>query len=114
MIQKKCVRNVCNVLYNAETSCLFKQLGIPKCVVIQVCKFMYAYTNGHLPVTLRNIFVRNTEIHEHNTRHKLDPHVISRNSSAMSKTFIHRGPKLWLGLPLSLKCCIKKHFVAKY
>ena len=52
MIQKKCVRNVCNVPYNVETSCLFKQVGIPKCVdimPIQVCKFMYAYTNGHLP-----------------------------------------------------------------
>ena len=97
MIQKKCVRNVCNVPYNAETSCLFKQLGIPKCVYImpiQVCKFMYAYTNGHLPVTLRNIFVRNTEIHEHNTRHRLDPHVISRNSSAISKTFIHTMVRL--------------------
>ena len=63
-------------------------------------------TNGHLPVTLINISVRNTEIHdEHNTRHRLDPHVISRNSSAMSKTFIHKVPKLWLDLPQSLKCC---------
>ena len=51
---------------------------------------MHVYTNGHLPVTLRNIFVMNTDIHEHNTRHGLDPHVISRNSSAMSETFIHK------------------------
>ena len=50
MIQKKCVRNVCNVLHNAETSCLFKQLAILKftdIMPIQLCKFMHAYTNGH-------------------------------------------------------------------
>ena len=33
MIQK-CVRNVCNVPYNTESSCLFKQLGMPKFVDI--------------------------------------------------------------------------------
>ena len=40
-----------------------KQLGIPKFInimPIQLCKFMYAYTNGNLPVTLINIFVMNT------------------------------------------------------
>ena len=42
------------------------------------------------PVTPIHICVRNIEIHEHNTRHRLDPHVISRDSTAMSKTFIHK------------------------
>ena len=74
-------------------------LAYPNMYILCQSNFVniYTYTNDHLPVTLRNMFVMNTDIHEYNTRHRLDPHIITRNSSAMSKTCIHTGTNIIYG-----------------
>ena len=74
-LQKKCVRYICKLPYNERTSPHFKKLGIPKLsdiFNIQLGKFMYAFSTGHLPQTLRCLFVLNAEIHQHHTRHRYD------------------------------------------
>lgn len=46
IIQKRCIRNVCNVSYDEHTSPLFRKLAIPKLEDIyklQLCKLMYSY-----------------------------------------------------------------------
>jgi hypothetical protein len=53
---------------------------------------MYAYSTGHLPQTLRCLFVLNAEIHQHYTRHRYDPHVVSRANSLLSK-FVYMQPR---------------------
>jgi hypothetical protein len=66
----------------------FKKLGIAKLsdiFNIQLGKFLYAYSTGHLPQTLWCLFVLNAEIHQHYTRHRYDPHVVSRANSLLSK-----------------------------
>ena len=71
VIQKKAVRNICNVGYNAHTSPLFKQLSIPKLNDIyntQLCKLMFLFTNGTLPCPLQMVFTRNSNVHLYQTR----------------------------------------------
>ena len=56
VIQKKAVRNICNVVYNAHTGPLFKQLSIPKLNDIynaQLCKLMFYLPMEHFPVPYR-------------------------------------------------------------
>ena len=126
MLQKKCVRNICKKPYNEESAPLFKGLMIPKFIDIsplQVGNFMYQYFNGHLPISLHNLFVMNAAVHDHNTRHRYDPHVVSRSSNAETRSFIHEGPRYWLGLPHIIRNCIseasynrnlKKYIISSY
>jgi len=105
-LQKKCIRNICKAPYNQETTPLFKHLDIPKLndiFTLQLCKLMYSYTSDLLPPSLKTLFIMNTAVHSHNTRHRHYPHVTTRKTSAISRTFIHQAPKLWLELPSNLR-----------
>jgi hypothetical protein len=115
ILQKKCVRNVCRGFYNQATAPLFKKLKILKLDDIfsqSLCKFMYSFTKGILPSSLQFLFIANTDVHNHNTRRRNDPHVTASQNSAMSRTFIHQGPKVWLDLPQQIKnCASSKSFI---
>ena len=55
-----------------------------------------------LPEALRNLFIRNVDVHSHNTRQKYDfnvQHNVSKNS------IFHIGPSLWYKLPLIIRNC---------
>ncbi len=126
ILQKKCVRNICKKPYNEESSPLFKELCIPKLIDIsslQLGNFMYQYTNGLLPIALDNLFLTNADVHGHNTRQRNDPHVVPRNSSVESRTFVHEGPRYWLSLPQYMRSCrsracfnrqLKKYIINMY
>ena len=76
-LQKKCVRNVCKTSYNENTCTLSKKLKILKLsdiFNIKIGKFMFSYTNCLLPTSIQDLFVRNSEVHTYNARHKNDPH----------------------------------------
>ena len=106
VLQKKCIRNICKAPYNSESTPLFKKLFLPKLIDIyqlQLGKLMYLHTNKIIPSPLLNLFVTNEEVHQYNTRHRHDPHVMTRGSSRFSRTFVHEGPKLWLTLPINIK-----------
>ena len=107
-LQKKCVRNVCKTSYSENTCTLFKKLKILKLsdiFNIQIGKFMFSYTNCLLPTSIQDLFVRNSEVHTYNTRHKNDPPVTSINNSLVSRTFTPAAPKYWLSLPLTIRSC---------
>jgi len=71
-LQKKSVRLVMNAKYNAHTEPLFKSLGLLKIsdlLHLQQLKFIYKLENLMLPkYFMTNMFIRQTEIHEHDTR----------------------------------------------
>ena len=66
---------------------------------------MYSFSNGQLPQTLQCLSTLNADVHQHNTRHHKDPHVVSRTSSVVSKSFIHAAPNIWFELPANIKVC---------
>ena len=125
-LQNKCVRHICKLSYNESTSSSIKKLGIVKIshiFKIQLGKLMYSFSNGQLPKSLLCLFTQNVDVHQHNTRHHKDPHVVSRKSSVVSKSFIHAAPKIWFELPANIKACkttksfkykLKSYFVDQY
>ena len=98
MIQKRAIRNILNVPYNAPSTPLFKKLNIPKLYdmySIELGKFMYCFYTDRLPQPLSTLFTRNIDIHNRNTRNKFDPRITTSKLNITSRTFLHQGPKLW-------------------
>ena len=71
-LQKKAIRIVTGMKYNAHTDPLFKimkTLKISDICILQEYKFCYKLEHNMLPVYFQNdIFIRNLNIHYHNTR----------------------------------------------
>ena len=84
---------------------------------------MYKFKIDHLPKPLADIFTKNTDIHDHNTRHKHDAHVVQRQSKFASQSILHAGPHCWNSIPDSNKqkhsytsfvVNLKKYYLSKY
>ena len=101
--------NVLNAPYNAPSTPLFKKLNIPKLLDmfnIELGKFIYCFYTNKLPDPLLQLFIRNVEVHNIDTRNKMNPRITSGKYNITSRTFIHQGPKLWAELPINLKHAI--------
>jgi hypothetical protein len=73
VLQKKAVRAISNVRYNAHTGIIFKTLGLLRCTdicVLQCFKFCYKLEHELLPEYFKHgdIFVRHSSIHSYGTR----------------------------------------------
>ncbi len=64
---------------------------------------MYQHKHHQLPRPLLAMHNLNIETHEHNTRHRQDPHITSRRTQKISKSFIHKAPEFWYTIPEVLK-----------
>ena len=104
--QNKAIRAIAHAKYNAHAEPLYVSLTIPKlCNLkkIETCRFMYNHSLKNLPPPLMTFFIANTYIHEHQTRHRNDPHITRRYTQAMASNFVRKGPELWVGLPPDIK-----------
>ena len=96
-LQKRAIRNVCNVKYNSPSNDLFKKLHVPKLTDIygtSLGKLMYHTTNNDLPDSLAANFRPNHIYHNHHTRQRNDPHFRRHTSSIINKSFLHSGPSI--------------------
>ncbi len=118
ILQNKAMRIITGVAYNSSSGPLYKKLNILPLNLLyrmHLGKLMYLYDNNQLPLPLQNKFVRNRDIHGHNTRSRNRPHVDSRNSSITSKTFIHKAPQFWYNLtPVLTQAKTVKSFITRY
>ncbi len=64
---------------------------------------MYMSLNNQLPVCLSNIYRVNNDIHNYNTRQRLEPHRMKQRTTLAANSFISKGPSLWHELPNNLK-----------
>ena len=106
--QKKVIRVISNSSYNAHTTPLFKRnniLPIDDLYELQLAKFMFKYSRNELPTKLMQNFELNKDVHNHNTRHKNDPHIKHYNTRIFATTFLHIAPNLWLDIKQSIKNC---------
>ena len=122
-MRKKCIRNISKVPYNEHTLQLLKNLKILKfndIYLLETFKLMYSYNQCILPETL---LITNANIHSYYMKHRHEPDATHSNSSEMSRSFIHQGPKFWLDLPVRIRDCstkkcfnrnIKKHIISNY
>jgi len=124
--QNKAMRCISKAKYNAHALPLYKNLNIPRMTdifTIELSKFMYLHSTKQLPFPLMRFFSLNESIHTYGTRHRNDPHIQVRNSNIMSRSFLCKGPEVWLHLPIkikssitinSFKSLIKKYLISKY
>ena len=92
-LQKRAVRIISKGKYNAHTDPIFKKLFLLKVqdiFTLQCAKFYYKFTQNKLPVYFNNFFVRNSEIHSHNTRNRDRLHLFPfRNSTTKNCICTH-------------------------
>ena len=104
--QNKTIRRISNANYNTSAGPLYKTLGLMSLDDLysyELTKFMYQNARSLLPSPLLALFITNTDIHGHNTRHRLDAHVTHRRTKLASQSFTHQGPEIWLSVPQRIK-----------
>ena len=84
-----------NSKYNESASPIYRKLNImtfDNMYKLESCKFMYMNSKNEIPSPLIELFTRNTDIHNYNTRHSKDVHIQSRKSNQTSRSFLHQSP----------------------
>ena len=95
-----------NSKYNESASPIYRKLNImtfDNMYKLESCKFMHINSKNEIPSPLIELFTRNTDIYNYNTRHSKDVHIQSRKSGLTSRSFLHQSPKLWLTIPEVIK-----------
>ena len=78
--QKKAIRLINYTNYNAHTSLIFcklKHFSDNDINKFQTCCFVYKSLNGLWPNIFNGVFVTNSDMHDHDTRHGIKLHAIS-------------------------------------
>ena len=104
--QKKAMRAMTVVRYNDLSSPLFKRLNILKLKDLfeqQVKLFMYDFVNKVLPEPLLGIYENHGDIYGHETRYSTDPKPPNVTTELMRRSFLYKGPCIWLALDMHIK-----------
>ena len=124
--QKKAIRLITGSKYNDHTDPLFRSTKILKIKDIyeyKMAKFMYLFNANILPNPISEMLTMNTEIHDHFTRNRKNPHIQYRRTQIASKTLRHQGPIFWYKIPSEIKAkqtvksfgyCLKRNIVETY
>ena len=113
-LQKKAIRLVSKVRYNAHTDPLFikfKTMKVKDIYNTQCLKFFFNHENSLLPRYFRNFIVRNRHGHTHNTRHRDDFQSVNTNRATSERTLRHLLPKLIRTLPDQIINSVYTHSV---
>lgn len=115
-LQKKAIRIINKTSYNAHTANLFINdniLTIEKYIDKQLYTFMYRYIHNLLPPTICTCLQPNSEIHEHNTRQRNNPHLIKSKKQIYLNSFLHKATIKWQALPTYIKTKTSKNSFTK-
>ena len=101
ILQFKWIRTPINNLYREFSVLKLKDLqNYNICCIVQ--KFIHKPTL--LPEAINDLFRKNEQIHDYNTRHKKDLHPPKINTKSYGeKTFSFQGTALWNKLPENIK-----------
>lgn len=106
VLQKRALRHVAHAAPREHTSHLFRKFNLlkfPDSINLNTAIFSYRAWNGLLPSTFNDFVLRNTRIHDHNTRraHQAYQHNFRSNIGILSLR--NRATKLWNSLADSVK-----------
>ena len=106
--QKKAVRAICSLDYNAHTNDYFKELKIIKLndiYKVNLGAIMFTHIMDPTNYPISNRFIRNSHFHNYNTRNR-DNFVIPLYSRSISQScFLYQASALWNEVPPSVKAC---------
>lgn len=104
--QKKAVRAICRLEYNAHTNEHFKInkiLKLDDIYRVSMCSTMYSYIENPEIHPLSSRLVRNSDFHTYNTRNR-DEFAVPRYSRASSQAcFLYRATTEWNTIPQAIK-----------
>jgi hypothetical protein len=95
--QKRILRSIVGAKPSDSCREIFKKLGI------LTLYSQYIYSTLIFVVKYKDKFIINTEVHEINTRHKLDLHVPSVRLTKIQKGLYYSGTILYNSLPCNIK-----------
>ncbi len=105
-LQKKAIRIIAKVKWNANTAPIFKKLNIlciDDMIELELAKLSFRYVKNKLPPPIRALFTPNAYNHNYNTRARNDPRVSKHHYSAFHKSFLIRSPTIWSHLGTTIK-----------
>ena len=85
----------------SDTNCRITTILILKLkdrIRLELCKFVYKYKNGLLPVSVKNLLTCGSEIHCYNTRNRNVPTVNRHYSTIFNNIFLCKGNVEWTKL----------------
>ena len=97
-IQKKGIRAISFAHYLDATSPLFKSLNIlnfKKLVIQRIALLMFKYNMGVVPHPITDLFARNNERHNYNTRQTHDLQINTGRGEIVYKLFSFHGVHIW-------------------
>ena len=101
ILQKKIIRIISKVSFDAHTGVLFKEQEILKfsdIYLYQIGKFMYLFKRGLLPNYFRDMFTLASQIHSHNTRNSSLFYVPHCRNNFRKFSIRFQGPKFFNSL----------------
>ena len=114
--QEKAICIINKKKYTKRNSHLFsavKSLKFQDIVYLEMMKFMYDNHHNNLPQPLLNLFTRNANIHNYNTRHARDPHLGIYIHKQVSESFLHKAPFDWAKLDVDITSSLTKESFTK-
>ena len=106
LLQKKCLRIICNTDFYSHTDPLFhenKILKVHDIYLFQLGQFMHKYSKNQLPNIFSNMFIKNSTVHQYPTRQSNSLHLPLTRTLFANKLFTFTGPKFWNSLNDSMK-----------
>ena len=121
IVQKRAIRNICNVNYRAHTNVLFYDnhlLKVEDIYFMQLGSFMYDFSSKNLPSALTQMFKTNNEVHEYNTRQASSFHISRARTKFTLDTIVCTGPRFWNSLDSNITHAVSisvfKHKLKSY
>ena len=126
LLQKRAIRICSHSHYLSNTDPIFHKLNFLKANDIhyfQTAIFVYKFSKNILPLTFRDMFTLNTNIHSYPTSHSFDLHLSNPKIVLAHRSIRHHGPDVWNSLPSNIKSCtslysfkasLKKHLLSQY
>ena len=97
VLQKRCARCIHNLPYNSHTRDFFSRSNILPVDCLHkrnVLLYMYKTINGHLEEELRNLLIRNRDIHSISTRNRNNFVLPRYNRSISQNCILFKGVEL--------------------
>ena len=106
ILQKKCIRTICNANFLSHTDPLFKSTKLLKlhqihelnCVI-----FIYKCFNSAVYSNFRNAMVTSSQIHHYSTRRNNEIRPLFNRLQLGINSFLNKGIILWNDLPNEIK-----------
>ena len=98
LLQKRCVRIICNVKPREHTENLFKELGFLRFEDINkymIGRFMHRWYNRKLPEMFNEYFEYVRDVHNYATRQSINLYVPYVRTNLGQSCISYRGPKIW-------------------